>query len=90
MTYLVDQRWSGGYPDRMKTVKVQYAKTHLSSLLHDVEAGEEVMIARGDRPVARLVPLQTSDQRELGFVPYDVPDSFFDALPDDELSAWES
>lgn len=37
------------------TVNVQQAKTHLSRLLALVEAGEEVVIARDGRPVARLV-----------------------------------
>ena len=38
------------------TVNVHEAKTHLSRLLERVEAGEEVVIARAGRPVARLVP----------------------------------
>jgi antitoxin (DNA-binding transcriptional repressor) of toxin-antitoxin stability system len=36
------------------TVKVGQAMTHLSDLLAKVEAGEEVVIARGERPVARV------------------------------------
>lgn len=71
------------------TVKVAEAKTRLSALLTAVEAGEEFVIARGDRPVARLVPLRSSGRRELGFVPLHVPDGFDDPLPDDELAAWE-
>lgn len=38
-------------------VKVQDTKTHLSALLAAVEAGEEVVIARGDTDMARLVPM---------------------------------
>jgi prevent-host-death family protein len=38
----------------MRIVNVHEAKTHLSRLLADVEAGEEVVIARAGRPVARL------------------------------------
>lgn len=37
-------------------MKVGEAKTRLSELLARVEAGEEITIARGDTPVARLVP----------------------------------
>ncbi|GAA3080752.1 type II toxin-antitoxin system Phd/YefM family antitoxin [Pseudonocardia yunnanensis] len=37
-------------------VNVYEAKTHLSRLLERVEAGEEIVIARNGRPVARLVP----------------------------------
>lgn len=45
-------------------VKVGEAKTRLSELLARVEAGEEIVIARGDRPVARLLPiLKRSDVR---------------------------
>lgn len=73
----------------MKQVKVQYAKTHLSALLASVERGEEVVIARGDQPVARLVPITEPAARELGFVPYDVPEEFFDPLPAEELALWE-
>ena len=39
-------------------VNVYEAKTHLSKLLERVEAGEEIVIARNGRPVARLVPTQ--------------------------------
>ena len=39
-------------------MNVYQAKTHLSRLLEEVEAGDEVVIARNGRPVARLVPLQ--------------------------------
>lgn len=39
------------------TINIHDAKTHLSRLIERVEAGEEVVIARAGRPVARLVPL---------------------------------
>lgn len=73
----------------METVKVQYAKTHLSALLAAVERGEEVIISRGDVPVARLVALRASEERQLGFVAYEVPEAFFDPLPEQEIAAWE-
>ncbi|MFT4165766.1 MAG: type II toxin-antitoxin system prevent-host-death family antitoxin [Microlunatus sp.] len=73
----------------MAQVKVQYAKTHLSALLTSVERGEEVIIARGSTPVAKLVPLDPPATRELGFVAYSVPNEFLDPLPPDELAAWE-
>lgn len=40
-------------------VNVTEAKTHLSRLLARVEAGEEIVIAKGGRPVARLVPYRS-------------------------------
>jgi prevent-host-death family protein len=48
-------------------VNIHDAKTHLSRLVERVEAGEEIVIARGGRPVARLVPLAVRTRpRELG------------------------
>lgn len=41
----------------MDTFNVHEAKTHLSRLLDRVEKGEEITLARGGRPIARLVPL---------------------------------
>ncbi len=43
-----------------RQVNVYEAKTQLSKLLEQVEAGDEIVIARNGRPVARLVPLQRS------------------------------
>jgi prevent-host-death family protein len=40
----------------MATVNIHEAKTHLSRLVEQVEAGQEIVIARAGRPVARLVP----------------------------------
>jgi prevent-host-death family protein len=45
------------------TVKVAEAKTYLSELLARVEAGEDVVIARGNDPVARLVAINKRRQR---------------------------
>jgi prevent-host-death family protein len=73
----------------MTTVKVHEAKTQLSALLARVESGEEIVIARGDRAVARLVPLEDGPRRDLGFVSFRLDPSFFDALPQEELAAWE-
>ena len=69
---------------------MQEAKTHLSALLAEVEQGTEITIARGNTPIARLVPVDTARDREMGFVSYRVPESFFESLPDAELEAWES
>lgn len=46
----------------MKTVTIHEAKTHLSRLLREVQAGEEVVIARRTTPLARLVPLLAARQ----------------------------
>jgi prevent-host-death family protein len=72
-----------------KTVKVQEAKTHLSALLAAVESGEDIVIARGDVPVARLVAIAAGGKRSLGGLEYHLEDDFFDDLPEEELAAWE-
>ena len=41
----------------MRTVNIHEAKTHLSRLLADVAAGEEIVIAKAGKPIARLVPV---------------------------------
>lgn len=75
-----------------KFVNVHEAKTHLSRLLARVERGEEVIIARSGRPVARLLPIEPKGrERQLGldrgtiFISED-----FDApLPDSMLADFE-
>jgi prevent-host-death family protein len=49
-------------------VNVQDAKTRLSELLVRVEGGEEIVIARGGKPIARLSPYVVP-LREVGFLP---------------------
>jgi prevent-host-death family protein len=49
----------------MKTVGTFEAKTHLSSLLEQIERGEEITITRHGRAVARLVPLPAVDRGRL-------------------------
>lgn len=75
----------------MVTVNVHEAKTHLSRLLKQVEAGEEVTIARNGEPVARLTPMRKRGKRKPGSMAglFTVPDSFFDPLPEEELALWE-
>ena len=75
----------------MVTVNVHEAKTHLSRLLKQVEAGEEVVIARNGKPAARLVSWKKRGRRKPGSMAghFRVPDSFFDPLPEEELAAWE-
>lgn len=73
----------------MKSVNVSEAKTHLSSLLDDALAGEEVVIARNGRPLVRLVPIAESQPRRPGIAKGRVTDAFFDPLPLEELDAWE-
>ena len=46
----------------MEKIGVYAAKTHLASLLDRVEEGEELLITRHGRAVARLVPVEPQDQ----------------------------
>ena len=75
----------------MPVVNIHEAKTHLSRLLAQVEAGEEVIIARNGTPVARLVPCEKRGKRQPGAWKglIELDDSFFDPLPEEELAAWE-
>ncbi len=50
----------------METVNIHRAKTQLSKLIERVSEGEEIVIARGGKPVARLVPLEHRRPRVLG------------------------
>ena len=75
----------------MPVVNVHQAKTHLSRLLAQVEAGEEVVIARRGEPVARLVRCKSRGKRQFGAMKGQivVDDSILDPLPEEELAAWE-
>ena len=78
----------------MQTVNVHAAKTHFSRLVDRAAAGEEIIIAKGKEPVARLQPIAPSQPRRLagsmkGKWP-NLPDSFFfDPLPEEELRLYE-
>lgn len=73
----------------MTTVNVQEAKTRLSELLARVERGEEVVIARAGKPVARLAAVTAVPDRTFGTMRITVPDDFDHPLLEDELAAWE-
>ena len=75
----------------MPVVTVHQARNRLSRLLAQVEAGEEVIIARRGEPVARLVPFNPPGQRKFGAMRdrIVVDESFHEPLPEDELNVWE-
>ena len=53
----------------MRTVNIHAAKTHLSRLVEDAAAGEEIIIAKAGKPVARLCPLaEPKPRRKLGIL----------------------
>ena len=72
-----------------RTVNVQEAKTHLSRLLREVEAGEVIAIARAGRVVARLVRAEEAAPRAWGCFEGQVrvEPGAFAPLSEDETSA---
>jgi len=77
----------------MSTVTIHKAKTQLSRLIQKACRGEEIIIARGSKPVARLVAIEdTPAQRVPGAWKgkVHVGPEFFEPLPPEELDAWEN
>ncbi len=66
-------------------VNVHEAKTQLSRLLERVLAGEEIVIMRSNKPIARLVPIEPRKRRKLGWAAGEVhvPEDFNDPVPAD-------
>jgi prevent-host-death family protein len=76
----------------MNTVTIHTAKTTLSQLLARVEAGEEIVLARGKEPIAKLVPFHRQPtKRQFGALRgvISIGPEFFEPLPEQELTAWE-
>ena len=76
----------------MRTVNIHAAKTQLSRLVDAAAAGEEIIIAKSGKPVARLGPLvRPQRKRRLGILAgkLRVPEDFDAALPDEVIEAFE-
>jgi prevent-host-death family protein len=76
----------------MRQVNIHEAKTHLSRLVEEVENGEEIVIARAGKPVARLVKAEPDKPaRTLGLLKGKIwiADDFDAPLPDDILDLFE-
>jgi prevent-host-death family protein len=76
-----------------KLVGVHEAKTHLSRLLKDVEAGEEVVITSRGKAVATLGPPPRDRERRMFGIDegrFVVPDDFNDPMPDEWLDEFEN
>ena len=77
----------------MISVNVHEAKTHLSRLLERVAAGEEIIISKANKPMAKLAPLS---KPQMDRVPgldkgvIQIPDDFDAPLPQDVLALFES
>ncbi len=76
----------------MPLVNIHAAKTHLSRLVERAAAGEEIIIAKNGKPLAKLVPYrEEKPPRVLGSMRGQIwiADDFDDPLPDDLLAAFE-
>ena len=59
-------------------------------MLNDLKPGDQIILAKMGKPIAKIVPLEAqTDERPLGFVQGRVTAAFFEPLSEDELSAWE-
>ena len=70
-------------------VNLHEAKTHLSRLIDAVEAGEEVVVARRKKPVARILPLDRRKPERIGVLagrPYRMGDDFDSPEAGDRLA----
>ena len=73
----------------MRSVNLHDAKTHLSELVGAAAAGEEILIAKAGKPLARLVPLEQPEPRRPGLAKGRVTEAFAEPLPEEELARWE-
>lgn len=76
----------------MKSVNIHEAKTHLSRLLNEVARGDEVIIAKAGKPIARLVPVaKNAPRRAPGYLrgKIRIADDFDAPLPGDIQAEFE-
>lgn len=77
----------------MVTINIHEAKTHLSRFVEQAASGEEIIIAKAGKPVAKLVPLQgMPSHRNLGMFKgqLNVPDDFDTPLSDEVIAQFEN
>lgn len=80
----------------MPIFNIHHAKTHFSKLVDQAAAGEEVVIAKAGKPVAKLVSIETASarmkpERQLGLLAGEMTlrEDFYNPLPDDVLAAFD-
>ena len=76
----------------MRTINIHAAKTHLSRLVEDVAGGEEIIIAKAGKPVARLTAIEApKPRRTLGLLKgkLHLPDDIEAPLPEDIVKSFE-
>ena len=73
----------------MKTLNVHESKAQFSSLLDDVQHGEEIIIARYGKPIAKIVSLEQTEHRSLGFHPIDFKSDLLAPTQEDIIADFE-
>jgi prevent-host-death family protein len=75
----------------METVNIHQAKSQLSKLIERVTAGEEIVIAKAGKPVARLVPATSRSPRKPGLLKgrIRIAKDFDAPLPESVLALFE-
>jgi antitoxin (DNA-binding transcriptional repressor) of toxin-antitoxin stability system len=78
----------------MIRLNIHEAKTHLSAYLAKLEEGESILLCKRNVPIAEIRPLPKKRKEPrpigLGKGEFTVPDSFFEPLPDEVLTDFES
>jgi prevent-host-death family protein len=82
------------HPMAERVVNVHEAKTHFSRLIDAAHAGETILLAKGGKPWARLVPLEQPRPRRqagvlAGSITLPAPELLLEPLPEEELAALE-
>jgi len=75
----------------METVTIETAGTQFLELIARVEAGDEIVLTRGEHPIAKLVPFGPVRGKSVFGAMHGVislGDAFFEPLPKEELAAW--
>ena len=75
----------------MPTFTLKAASAQLASLVARAQAGEEIVITRGKKPVAKIVAVPLRAKRQFGRLKgvCKVGPEFFEPLPEEELKLWE-
>lgn len=77
----------------MIMLNLNQAKAHLSECIAQAEAGETVVICKRNKPIAELraISQRGNKPRPIGLLKgqFSVPDTFFEPLPDEIVSAFE-
>ena len=73
----------------MLKINIQEIHNDLENFLVLISNGEEIILTYHEEPIAKLAAITTKPKRPLGFARgAEIPDSFFEPLPKEDLQAW--